>query len=255
MTNNNRSPGRILVTLMASAVAIVGMSASAEDAPPQMAFVEAYQCTFNPDMGPADVMKARDYYVRQSEKAGIEPPDAFFWLEAIGDGPYDSVWFNVHENLAQFGAWRTANGNSDDMSDVLPRFYEVSTCTTALGTIEPLAGEGASDDASFVSSIGCNVKDGITEADIQDLMNHGAAVVGAMENQPASSWLIDPFTGTGNADYYLISVFKNAEDWGNFISEFATSEAGQMYLRHRDTKAECALSLWDSQTVVGSFEE
>lgn len=255
MTNNNRTPGRVLVTMMISVCAFAGLSATAQEAPPQIAFLEAYQCSFNAGQGPDELMKARDYYVRQADKAGIEPPTAFLWMQAHGDRPTDFVWFNLHASLPALGASRDASGNAAEMSDVLPRFYEVADCSVVLATLQPqFSGSPANNDDTFVGSIGCNFKDGVGNQDQDDLLNHSKMVISNMENKPLSTWAISPFSGTQNADLYTISVFKNAEDWGKFVNEFVLSDGGQSYFRHRDQKADCSLSTWDSSIVVGSFE-
>ena len=58
----------------------MSMFANADShAPPPPGVMETYACMFNPGKDMDDLMAARDYYVKQAEKAGIKLGDEFVW--------------------------------------------------------------------------------------------------------------------------------------------------------------------------------
>ena len=66
---------------------------------------EVFICNYldGKDMG--DMMSARDYYLKQAKKAGIDIPNSFVWTPyKTSSSTSDLLWFSNYENLAAFAA-------------------------------------------------------------------------------------------------------------------------------------------------------
>jgi hypothetical protein len=243
-----------LSILMLPLLALIGFTVKAEEAQtPQV--VEAFQCTYNQGKDWDDVMSARDYYLKQAGKAGITPPPAYVWSLYKGSPPVDFIWFNVHDDLAAFGAYSDAGAASSDMASVLPRFYTVATCQEGLGYLNSVfqrGEEGDEPDTSLLSSYACNYRHGAGPDARPDLNRHIGEVLGGMgEDAPQSVYTLDPITtGPNSSDLYLLDIHDNATAWTNFQGAL-TSGAGPALGRHFQSVLDCDQSLWNLQQVVG----
>ena len=249
---------RLLAAAILPFMALTGLTAQATEMPAPPGVLEAYQCSYNPGKDWKDLMAARDYYVKQAQKAEITPEPAFVWSLFKGDAPIDIVWFTVHTNLASFGAATDRDAAAPEMAGVLDRFNAVVDCTAGLGVITPtfVRVPPSGDDSVLISSFACNLRDGAGIVDIQDLTGHSADVFSSMgDNAPMGTYMVDPFTGSNVADRYLFSTFENVTAWTNFVNNLLPSPAGQSLIRHRDAVLDCDLSLWNGQMVIGSLGE
>ena len=62
--------------------------------------------------------------------------------------------------------------------------------------------------------------------------------------------MINPITG-GGPDYVLFTVNDNTSAYTNFVTQMTGSPEGQSLGRHVNTVADCQLSLWTGEQVVG----
>jgi hypothetical protein len=247
---------RLLATAILTFMALAGLTAQAAEMPAPPGVLEAYQCSYNPGNDWKDLMAARDYYVKQAGKAGITPEPAFVWSQLKGDAPIDIVWFSAHANLAAFGTALDRDAATPEMAGVLDRFNAVVDCTAGLGVITPTFErvQPSGDGSVLISSFACNLHEGASSVDMQDLTAHSAEVFGSMgDNAPMATYTITPITGSNAADRYIFSTFENATAWTNFVNNLLPSPAGQSLIRHRDAVLDCDLSLWSGQMVVGSL--
>ncbi|MDA1076503.1 MAG: hypothetical protein O3A63_17360 [Proteobacteria bacterium] len=251
----SRLPGSILASLFLSPLVFFGVTAQAAEMQPP-AVLEVYQCNYNPGKGPKDLMAARDYYVKQAEKAGITPEPSFIWNKIKGDAPIDFVWFTAHENLAAFGASMDAGNAAEALADVQGRFDAVADCSPGLATITPTfqrVAPGATGNV-LISAFTCFFNKGVSEADMGDLTSHVNGVFSAMgNNAPQASYMISPITGANAAVRYLFSTFENATAWTSFVGAILASPDGQSLMRHRNAVLDCSSSLWGGEMVIGTL--
>ena len=242
-----------LLLIVSGAFSAIGMGA--EPPPPPM-IAETWSCNYNSGKDMEDVLKARDYMLREAEKAGISLPDSYIWTLAKGNIPVETVWFNIHEHLGAYAATSDAWVASGISEAVLDRFYNASTCTTGLGTMRPVFGrEGLPEDDSptFIAASGCRFKKGAGGSHLADLMSHARDVQAGMgDSAPYFSAMLEPFTARppGSADVFIFSVYNNATEWGNYVNTLYATQAGQMLINHRDMILDCDTTLWTGQWVV-----
>ena len=100
MTNKSH---RLLMYLAASLLAFTGATANAAEAQPP-GLLETFACNFHDGQDMDDLLSARDYFVRQAERAGITPRASYVWSRYKGGPDFDYVWLTVHQDLAAFAA-------------------------------------------------------------------------------------------------------------------------------------------------------
>lgn len=261
---NTKKVARLPVALSLLLLLALGNTAQADShaAPPPPAILEAFLCNYNDGKDLDDLMSARDFYLKQGEKAGIALPPAYVWSLIKGDGQYELLWFNVHDNLKAYGAATDAYAAAD-MAAADDRFDTVASCTSNIATVnqfferevEPVEG----DDTVVVSSSACQFRHGVGAAHVPDLTGHIAGVLGEMgDNAPTGVFMADPITGGGpvQIDRFIFNVNDDMSSWSNFVSSLVTSEAGQRLGRHFNMVFNCTASLWAAQQVVeGAGEE
>ena len=221
--------------------------------------LEAWECSYNTGKNLADLMSARDYYVKQADKADITLEPSFVWSQYKGDAPIDFVWFTAHNSLRAFGAAEDRNAAASDLSGVQDRFDAVANCTAGMGMVTPVIAPAAPSENNqrvLVSSSSCDLRHGASASDMKDLMRHAGQVLGEMgSNAPSGAYVIDPLTGSNGADRYLFQTHANVTAWTNFIGALSGSPAGQELIRHRNKILDCDSSLWNGQMVIGSMSE
>lgn len=243
-------PAFLLLTLSFS-VAPVAWSQEVQ-AP---AVLESFLCNYNDGKDYDDLMAARDFYVKQSSKAGITRQRAVLWQLYKGDVPFDFVWFNIHSNLGAFAASSDAEIASAEMAAVGERFDKVAACSAGMGTVQiihqPDAQQTPADNA-FVSSSACRYRPGVGDADMSDLNNHISEVMKDMgDGAPDFAAAISPFVGGPDTpDVVMFNVNQNATQWANFVRELVTKSPGQALGRHFDALLDCRMSLFLSEEVV-----
>ncbi len=227
-------------------------------APAPPAALETWACTYNPGQDMDDLMSARDYYVKQAAKAGVTLSPAFIWLPFKGGVPMDFLWMSPHDSVGAFAAFSDTFAATPDLSGVQARFDNVASCQPGLNVIMPVhQREGAdaedNDDTAHITSFACDFKHGRGGADLIDLRNHIAGVMGGMgDNSPNSTFMVQPITGGANVrDMYLFSVYNNVSAWSSFTGAMLPSEAGQSLIRHFNVVVDCDQSLWSGMQVIG----
>ncbi len=226
--------------------------------PPPPRALETWACTYNAGQDIDDLMSARDYYVKQAAKAGVELSPAYVWLPFKGAVPMDFLWMSPHDNLSAFAAFSDTFAATPDLSGVQGRFDNVASCRPGLNNIMPVhQREGAdasdNDDTTHIASFACDLKHGRSSADLVDLRNHIGGVMGSMgDNSPNSMFMVQPITGGVDVrDVYMFSVYNNVSDWSSFRAAMLPSEAGQSLIRHFNVIVDCDQTLWSGMQVIG----
>jgi len=192
--------------------------------------LEACECSYNPGKNLGDLLAARDYLLKQANKADITLEPSFVWSQYKGDAPIDFVWFTGHNNLLAFGAAADRDAAASELSDVQDRFDTVANCTAEVGMVTPIlepAAQGENNEEVLISSLSCDLRHGSSASDMKDLTRHAGQVFGAMgDNAPSGAYVIDPITGSSGADRYLFQTHANVNAWAKFVSNLLGSSAG-----------------------------
>jgi hypothetical protein len=236
---------------------VLGAVGIASQAAAQSYFGEAFVCEWAKGQGMEDLMKARDYYVRQAEKAGITLPPAYVWTPVkVSAGAPDLLWFNYYQSASEYGAFSDAMAASEDMASVGPRFEEVGTCTSGLFTQQEVFNGGrppVTTPPAYIVSSACNFRSGAFDADaLADLTAHLSEVLGSSGNYE-DYVLFQRRSVTRGADaphLRFFSVHDSAAAWGARQDAFATMEGSAMLQRHFTSVLDCTQSHWISQQVV-----
>jgi len=245
---------RNLALLTFAFAGVVSIAVNAEEAQPP-GVLETFTCSYNAGKDIDDVLAARDYYVKQAAKAGVDIGPAYLWTLIKGDLPFDAVWLAPHQNLGAYAASADAQAAAPELSDVLARFNSAVTCTPRLGTTRTVFQREVPDRAdapAIVTAFACGVREGVTPVGIADLEGHIADVLGGMEdNAPNVVFSLTPTTGGANTpDWLLFSVFDSMTSWANFVGGLFSSDAGQQLVRHLNAVADCDQAIWGSQRVI-----
>ena len=147
-----------LVTAVAVTQLAISPLAAAADAPMVR---DVFACTFNDGKDMGDLMAARDFYLKQMEKAGQEPAMAFVWTPIKANVAVDFFWANNNENLMDYarqnspgwdesevGAWAESKRQLDPIiatgiASEHPDWRETArsiVCPTLLVTADPEKG-------------------------------------------------------------------------------------------------------------------
>jgi len=215
---------------------------------------EVFMCNYLDGKDLEDVMSARDFYVKQANKAGIEIPTSFVWTPYKTTATRDLLWFSNHENLAAFAATADAQAASAEMAGVQARFDSVVKCNNAIGT-RNLIFDGGSLNVTppvVITSKSCNLKPGVRAADLEDLWSHIRATLGGMDAyKNGVFYSYTPITTSSSTpDLYLYGVSDTVTDWANKRAAFGASEAGAALGRHFQAVMDCNNSLWMGQQVI-----
>ena len=240
-------------------LATVGSGANAAE-PPPAPIMETYTCSYQDGKGEKDLMAARDYYLKQADKAGIKPGASYLLSLFKGGLPFDQVWMTPHSSLSAFAAATDAEAASADMADVVTRFEAVVDCTANLNNLTMVfQRDGYTPDGSpgFVSGSACMARPGVGPEQIQDLTTHIADVVGSLGSKaPNAVFMMTPITqGPTSADMVLLAGFDGVSSWADFIAAIRGSSGGPMLMRHLQAVAECDQALWYSQRVIAPSAE
>jgi hypothetical protein len=218
---------------------------------------EVFICDWQDGQGVDELMQARDYYVRQAEKAGITLPPAYVWTPIhVSSGGPDLLWFQYYENGTQYGEFGEAMAAAEEMNDVQARFDRVGTCQSSLFNQTPIY-QGSKMDTvtppSYLVSSACNFRSGrIDQAALEDFQNHVAGVMGASGNyENFAIYSRQPITrGADSPHVRFFSVHDNALDWGRRQDAFMSMDGAASLGRHFDDLFECTQSHWMGQNVI-----
>ncbi len=239
---------KALACLLASVLAFTGMAANAAEAQPP-GLLETFACTYNDGQDMDDLLSARDYFVRQAERAGITPRESYVWSRFKGGPDFDYVWLTVHQDLAAFAA----RADGDPLPGVGERFRAVAECQTGIMEISPVflgADTDGPNEESFVSVSACSPRPGIGPDDIADLNGHISGVLGNLDTHKTFVLFAGtPMTpGPNTPDMFYFGVSENASAWANGVN--AIRSAGGSLGRHFNGTLDCDQSLWFSQQVI-----
>jgi hypothetical protein len=215
---------------------------------------EVFVCNYLDGKDIADVMSARDFYLKQAKKAGIEAPESFVWTPYKANVDFDLLWFSNHESMASFAAQADAGAASPEMTAVQARFETVIKCDSALGMRNVIfdGGELAVTPPAIITSNACMLNPGVTSDDLEDLWGHVRQVLSGMdEYKNGIFYSYTPVTTDQNTpDLFLYGVNDTVTDWANKRGAFAGSEAGAALGRHFQAVMDCDTSMWFGQRVV-----
>lgn len=239
------------VALLFSAVLALG----AIQAHAQSTMGEVFICNFNDGQDMDDLVAAKDFYLRQSEKAGTPTPPAFVWLPVKMVGfQIDYLWFNYHPSVDAYGATTDAWAASSEIQEAVTRFNRVSNCSSALFLQDQIfAGEEPLGDGPFyITSAACNFRNGADMSAIADLNAHANDYLSQAGTH--DSFILfqrTPVTGSADSpDIRIATVHNNASEWAARQGSIAASEGGQMLMRHFQSVLDCSTSHWSSQNMV-----
>ena len=159
------------LSALAAVFLLAGISFPAQA---QSYFGEVYVCDYEGDSDMEDLMKARDYYLSQAEKAGIPTPPAFVWTPIKGPQDFDFLWFNFYQSATQYGEQMVAEAASADMQSVTERFERMSSCSSYMFVQEQIynGGDAMTGETAYLTSSACNFRQGMGPAELADLRSH-----------------------------------------------------------------------------------
>jgi len=224
------------------------------------AIVETYTCNYLPGKDRGDLMGARDYYVRQAEKAGIELPNSFLWTLYKGAVPMDLVWLTAHPSMAAYAAQTEREAAAPELADIGARFDAVGKCSAGLGTIRQVFAGGqepVTEPPSLVVANACNLRHGVTETDLNDLFDHAARVLATTGAHDAFAlYALSPITnGPNTADVYIFGVNDSLSAWSERVAAMGAAEGAPMLRRHFEATLECNTALFFGEPVIGGNGE
>ena len=215
---------------------------------------EVFACSYKGNSNVDDVLKARDNYVKQAEKAGITLPPSFLWSYVKGGSDLDVLWFNYYENAAEYGALTDATQASSSMVAAVNKFYDVLDCSSYLLKQDEIytGSEALEGSSTYIDSYACNYRDGAGPDSLGDLKAHTKDYLDAAGTHKSFRlFQQNSMTPTPNSpDVRFFGVHNNAADWGARDDSLTTSEGGQALNRHWNAILDCSASHWSGQQVV-----
>jgi len=242
---------RLKQILIASVVFMFGTLGLGMQANAQSTMGEVFICNYDGGNGMDDLLKAKDFYLKQAEKAGAPTPPAFVWTPVKVGADIDFLWFNYHQSAADYGATADAWAASPEIQAALERFNDMSTCQSALFTQEQTYNGGVelSTDAAYIQSSACNFRSG---SDLADLRSHITNYLdGAGTHKSFILFERSPVTSNQNTpDVRFASIHNNASEWAARFESINGTDEGQMLARHFNSVLDCTTSHWSSTNMV-----
>lgn len=250
----------ITTTAALALIITLGIPLQAQEAPPQPAALESWLCNYKEGQDISDLMGARDYLVRQADRAGLDIGPAYLWSLFKGDIDVDVIWHAPHQNLSAYAAAVDREAAAEEMSGVNARFDAVVDCRPVAGPMwQTHEREDAApqEGATLIASNACMLKPGVGAAHVADLRGHIGSVMASLgDKAPNASYAVTPVSrGPTTAQLVLFNVFGNMGAYSDYIQAILPSEAGQRLGRHMGLVAECGQALWRSQQVIVPTEE
>lgn len=214
---------------------------------------EVYTCNFKDGADMDDLMSARDFYVKQMDKAGIEPDPAFVWTPIAGTPDWDFIWFNNIANMNSFGQGFDKYDASPEGQAAAARFNSIARCNMSLSTHQQFfdGGEFGATERAVVASSACRLRHGQTMENVQDLISHLKGVLGQSDlHKSFLAYMNVPIVSTTDMDLFLYGVHENMADYAARATEISTSDSWGMLRRHFAQVLDCRASLWWGQPVV-----
>lgn len=249
-------PINFLAGLMVLGLTFSGTTIQAAEAP-QSVVLESFACNYHDGKDMDDLLAARDYMVKQADKAGVSLAPGYVWSSFKGGPGLDHIWFSVHQSLAEFAAESEAFGSVPELAGVNARFDAVASCESNLAMARPIfqgsQAPGPSAEPAFISSNACMFRPGVDASALPDLESHINDVLGGMsEYNSTTLFSAMPMTqGPNSADIYLFGINGSQSAWAAGVTAFRSTPASQALGRHFASLLNCSSSLWFSQQVVG----
>lgn len=224
---------------------------------------EIYTCDFNDGKDMGDLMAARDFYLKQMEKAGQEPGMAFVWTPYKAPVDFDFLWANNQGSLMDYAKGADAFNGSAETQAAMERFNSVATCTSSLAMRRQLyqaEGEmnpGAEGDSAVINTLACNYRRGRGQDDLQDLAGHVTDVIGSLDLEDGGSgYMSVPTMGAGpnTRDVYFYGVTGSTEAWAERTMALQASPGMASLGRHFEAVLDCSNALFFGQRVVPPLE-
>lgn len=243
------------LTLLALAGVLLSASALAAEPP---IIRETFTCNFNQGQDMDDLMAARDFYLNQMEKLGMDPRQHFVWTPYKVAVDFDFLWAVNFPDLVTFGRESDRYLASAEGRAAEERFDRVATCSSSLSQrwqVYQGPGEFSGDPGSpgVIGTFACNYRHGHGPDDLGDFMNHAADVVGSVDREDGYvAFAAVPMAGAGpnTRDVYFYGVQGTLEDWAERSVAIQTSEGGASLRRHLDTLFDCSSGLFFAQRVI-----
>jgi|APSaa5957512535_1039671.scaffolds.fasta_scaffold28333_2 hypothetical protein len=222
---------------------------------------EMFSCNFHEGKDMDDLMSVRDFYVKQSKKAGLEIPFAFVWTPIKGDFDYDFIWFNYHADLTAFAQFTDAFDAVPALAAVKTRFDSVADCSSDIVRRWKFYDGGEAPvvtPPAFIASSACILNPGVRMQDLGDLWGHiSRTLEGFGRHKAFHHYVVSPFTsGPGSPDLFIYGVHDSVTAWAERDEALRNSETGQGLERLVNAVMSCRTSLWNAHWVVKSpFED
>jgi hypothetical protein len=216
---------------------------------------EVFVCNYNDGKGIQDVMDARDFYVSQSKKAGLDVPQAFIWTPWKSFSDIDLLWFNVHEDFAAFAKQADAGAGSAEMAAVTEKFDSVADCNSGLMSREVVFDGGKfeiENPPAIIGSNACMLKKGMRADDLTQLWSHARTVLGSMkEYENHIVFATTPLTpGPATPDIFVYSVHESATAMATKQAALMKTEGGRLLASHFNSLLDCNNSFWIGQSAI-----
>jgi len=238
-------------------LALIPLSATAQAATPTMVR-EIYTCNFNDGKGMSDLMAARDFYLKQMEKAGIKPSQAFVWTPYKAAVNFDFLWANNFPDMMTWAREADRYDKSAEGQAADARFATVATCQASLANRRQFfqaEGELNVDQnrGAILNAGACSYRRGHGPDDLDDLLNHVAAVMGSTGLKDGFiAYASVPSMGTGDAtrDFYLYGVQSDLESFAARSAAMNAAPGMDSLRRHFQTIARCDTAMFLGRQVV-----
>lgn len=232
--------------------------ASAADAPMVR---EVFLCDFNDGKDMGDLMSARDFYLKQMEKAGLEVNAAYVWTPYKAGTGFDFVWANNNDSLMAFARGSDAFNASAEGQAAMDRFESVATCSSHLSnrqqTFQAEGELNPGPNGAVINAFACNYRRGHGPDDLGDLVGHVSEVVGSLDlTDGAVGYVSVPGVGAGPdaPDVLFYGVNGSLENWAARSMAFQASPDSASLIRHLNTITDCNAALFYGQRVVPPLE-
>lgn len=243
-----------LLFLLLAAIPAGAFAQSAE----QPMVREIFACNFNDGKDMGDLMAARDFYLKQVEKAGIPARRAFVWTPFKAAVEFDFLWANNFPDMMTFAKESDAYVKSPEGQAADERFASVATCSSSLAMRRlffQAEGELNVDPAvGAVINVGaCNYRHGHGPEDLDDLVGHAGNIMGnAGVKDGFIAYVSVPDMGAGpnTRDFYLYGVNSSLEAWATRGKAMQAAAGIDSLRRHFRTIAQCNTALFYGREVV-----
>lgn len=246
-----------LTPLLSLLLALIPAGALAQAASPEIVR-EIFTCGFKDGKNMSDLMAARDFYVKQMQKAGMPLRNAFLWTPFKAAVDFDFLWAVDYPDMMTFAKESDAYLESAEGRAADERFTTVATCTSLLATRREFFAAGGEVNldpgrGAVINAGACNYRRGHGEDDLDDLVGHlGAVMTDAGLADGSFGYVSVPAIGGGpqTSDFYVYGLHPNLEAWAARGRAMNAAEGIGALRRHFRTIAQCRTGLFFGRQVV-----